>query len=58
LPPEYDSWPGYILIGVTMDSKKDDILDFAKQLEKEYEEIIKDYPEDPTCCRKSVISYQ
>ena len=58
LPKEYDSWPGYFLIGVTMDSEKHDILDFTKELEKEYEEIIKDYPEDLTCYRRSVISYQ
>jgi len=58
LPKEYDSWPGYFLIGVTMDSEKHDILDFTKELEKEYEEIIKDYPEDPTCYRRTVISYQ
>ena len=55
-PKESDSLLGFI--GVTMDSKKDDILDFTKQLEKEYEEIIKDYPEDPTCHRRAVVSYQ
>ena len=45
------NWPAYLSTGIRIDVEKNNVSDFIKQLEKEYEEIISKYPKDPNCTR-------
>jgi len=50
MPKNYNC-PPYICRGTCAIFKKEKILDFVNQLEKEYEEIINKYPKSPHCFR-------